>query len=166
MGGGTSLEVLTRLALLENAVQNLNQTLSEKLGIDKVVQSTSVTESGYAVDARELNASVTGTIANLIQNLNLNVVGMFKSYAYIDRPFDFNDPTIPAGIYRIQTGDMVLNRPANVSVDWGNVMVIKANGWDTLAMVVFTLTQGIYFRSGVVGNWTDFPWEKITSIIL
>ena len=46
----------------------------EKLNIDKITQSTAVNQDGYALDAREKNASISGTMANQISALNTNLV--------------------------------------------------------------------------------------------
>ncbi|RHS29075.1 tail fiber domain-containing protein [Roseburia sp. AF12-17LB] len=45
----------------------------EKLNIDKITQSTAVNQDGYALDAREKNASISGTMANQISKLKTDV---------------------------------------------------------------------------------------------
>lgn len=66
IGGGESKTLLERMAALESGLAGLKTELQGKLNMDRVTQSTSVTEAGYVVDARELNASIGGTLASRV----------------------------------------------------------------------------------------------------
>ena len=64
--GGESKTLLEHMAALESGLAGLKTELQGKLNMDRVTQSTSVTEAGYVVDARELNASIGGTLASRV----------------------------------------------------------------------------------------------------
>lgn len=63
-GGGTSLELIERISALEDRVNNLS---SQKLDASNVVQGTSVTEAGYATDARQMNPTINGSLAGKVR---------------------------------------------------------------------------------------------------
>ena len=90
-----------------------------------------------------------------------------KSNDYNSSIFDFDDPTYPAGSYRI--GDNVLNSPNGADVYYGNVLVVRYNSSDTLAMLAFPY-QGnagkIYYRQGNEENWPTAPWYYFQSTIV
>ena len=74
---------------LNHMDEGIKKLDTEKLNIDKITQSTAVNQDGYALDAREKNASISGTMANQISELNTNLtnglnkkenINAFKSY--------------------------------------------------------------------------------------
>lgn len=58
------------LGHMDDGIKTLD---NEKLNIDKITQSTAVNQDGYVLDAREKNASISGTMANQISGLNTNI---------------------------------------------------------------------------------------------
>lgn len=58
---------------LNHMDEGIKKLDTEKLNIDKITQSTAVNQDGYALDAREKNASISGTMANQISGLNTNI---------------------------------------------------------------------------------------------
>lgn len=58
---------------LNHMDEGIKKLDTEKLNIDKITQSTAVNQDGYALDAREKNASISGTMANQISELNKNI---------------------------------------------------------------------------------------------
>ena len=73
MGGGTSLEVLSRIAVLEKEISDLKQTIAtpDTYGLSKITDATDVTENnGLVLGAVQNNASVPGTLANKIQSIS------------------------------------------------------------------------------------------------
>lgn len=92
-----------------------------------------------------------------------------KSNDYNLSIFDFDDATYPAGSYRIGENDNVLNSPNGSDVYYGNVLVVRYNGSDTLAMLVFPY-QGnagkIYYRQGNTGEWPTAKWYYFQGTIV
>ena len=58
------------LGHMDDGIKTLD---NEKLNIDKITQSTAVNQDGYVLDAREKNASISGTMANQISKLSTDV---------------------------------------------------------------------------------------------
>lgn len=77
MGGGTSQPVLDRIRDLENKYESLAQALPGKLDASKVTSSTTVTEMGYAADARQLNPAVAGSLAGQVQSIKDNEANLY-----------------------------------------------------------------------------------------
>ena len=72
-GGGTSLEALSRIAVLEKELSDLKQTIAtpDTYGLSKITDATDVTENnGLVLGAVQNNASVPGTLANKIQSIS------------------------------------------------------------------------------------------------
>lgn len=59
---------------LNHMDEGIKKLDTEKLNIDKITQSAAVNQDGYALDAREKNASISGTMANQISELNTKIV--------------------------------------------------------------------------------------------
>lgn len=57
------------IAELNTAKTQILSELQGKLAVSRVTQSASVTESGWAVDARELNANIANTLASRIKSI-------------------------------------------------------------------------------------------------
>lgn len=87
-GGGTSVELLARIALLEQKVQDLQNAVPNKLDAGKVTMALDVTQEGYAVDARQMNANTPGTMSNRLQVVEK---GQFVQKGV---EYHFNAPTI------------------------------------------------------------------------
>ena len=82
-----------------------------------------------------------------------------KTLSYNLQAFDFNDPTHLAGSYRIGKDDDVINPPGN-SMHYGNVLVIRGGGEDTLAMLAFPFDDKgkFYYRQGNDKQWPTASW--------
>ena len=136
MGGGTSLEVLVRLAALESQVADLTESLGaaneeirrlENLkaaydhpGLARLCNSQTVTESeGLVLPASENNAGLDGTLANRIEKIN-NQFGRRVS-KFTSNPADFLDgKNFTFTIVNGTSNDYV---PAESSGDkWWNVL--------------------------------------------
>lgn len=92
-----------------------------------------------------------------------------KSNDYNLSIFDFDDPTYPAGSYRIGENDNVLNPPNGSDVYYSNVLVVRYNGSDTLAMLVFPYqgnTGKIYCRQGNTAEWPTAKWYYFQGTIV
>lgn len=70
-----------------------------KLDRDKVTQSSAVTEPGFAVDARELNAGTEGTLAHGLNGIKdlLKASAAYKGKTSITSFLDASDDKSPAG---------------------------------------------------------------------
>ena len=79
-GGGTSQSVLDRIKDLENKYESLAQALTGKLDASKVTGATTVTEIGYAADARQLNPAVAGSLAGKVKNTEEMVKGLHSVF--------------------------------------------------------------------------------------
>lgn len=92
-----------------------------------------------------------------------------KTLGYNLQAFDFNDPTYPAGSYRIGENDNVLNPPNGTDVYYSNVLVVRHNGSDTLAMLAFPYkdnTGKIYYRQGNEETWPTAPWYYFQGMLV
>ena len=77
--GGVIKTLIDRMAALESGLAGLKTELQGRLSTDKVTRSGAVTEPGWAVDARELNAATAGTLANRVSGIQ-DRIGHFQSY--------------------------------------------------------------------------------------
>lgn len=83
--------------------------------------------------------------------------------------FDFNDPSYPSGSYRL--GLSPANSPGDGLGDglgYGNVLVVRNNSSDTLAMLAFpfTNTGRFYYRQGNEVQWPTAPWYYFQGTIV
>ena len=92
-----------------------------------------------------------------------------KSNDYNFTIFDFDDPTYPAGSYRIGENANVLNPPNGTDVYYSNVLVVRYNGSDTIAMLAFPYqdnTGKIYYRQGNAAEWPTAKWYYFQGAIV
>lgn len=87
------------------------------------------------------------------------------AYNYNLTPFDFNNTGYAPGVYRLGAPENILNAPTSQAA-YGNVLVVRNPGADTLAMVLFPYslsTQNPYiaFKSTRESSWTSISWFKI-----
>ena len=73
--------------------------------------------------------------------------------------FDFNNPDYEAGCYRLGSSENIANSPIQ-NMNYGNVLVIRENSYNTLAMLAFPFNQSgrILYRQGNVDEWPTAPW--------
>lgn len=55
----------------------LKEQLQKRIQLEKITESTNITEQGYVCDARVLNPQITGTLANTVESLKENVDSRF-----------------------------------------------------------------------------------------
>ena len=104
-----------------------------------------------------------------VNGLNSDSTYFMKSNYYNFTIFDFDDPTYPAGSYRIGENDNVLNPPNGGDVYYSNVLVVRHNDSDTLAMLAFPYqdnTGKIYYRQANTAEWPTAKWYYFQGTIV
>lgn len=101
MWGGANQSIIERVEHLESTVSTLADSIKQKLDTSRVTQLKSVTQPGYAVDARELNASLSGTVANEMERMNESLSGCSRLFGgqMINSESDLNDYSSPGNYY-------------------------------------------------------------------
>ena len=95
-----------------------------------------------------------------ITGLNSDAI---KQFNYTATVFDFDDPSYEAGMYRLGSATYLQNSPSEY-MNYGNVLVVRNNGIDTLAMLAFTFNQrGIFFKSSNESSWADGEWDSFAT---
>ena len=101
MWGGVNNGILERIEAVESEIPDIKSQMALKLPADRVTDSASITEPGWALDAREKNGALEGTLAGRIEeisNLSLKYHGTsFENYV-----MKYTDFPVP-GIYQIGT---------------------------------------------------------------
>lgn len=127
-----------------NNVIKLADTLKEKINgafpAANVVNNQITTETGYALDARQANPNLDGTLAKQLSDLNgsLNDVNNFKVRKVIDNWSSSSQVSGGCGIYRINTiEDKFYNLISKNVTTFKNVgdytlMIFSWNGLETL----------------------------------
>lgn len=72
----TIQQLQQNLQALQQSSQQLQQQLTGKLDTTKVTRASDITQTGWAVDARELNASISGSLAEKIDKTSQKITGM------------------------------------------------------------------------------------------
>lgn len=116
--GGADRDLRKQVEDLKAEMKSLRSELSRKMDAARVTQSTSITQAGYAVDARQLNAAMDGTVAASVSKLE-DRLGKIVFGTYCPDPGgkDFADiPVKPAevrdGMILAVNGDSVVWRGA------------------------------------------------------
>lgn len=136
MGGGITQPVIDRITELEKKVNQINNALPGKLDASKVTNSTTVTEQGYAADARQLNPAVGGSLANSLQKqgdeidkcikrvgigvFNANVFWDIGDQSLIHSKYDYV-PVIPATshfVFLVTFWDSVVHSVTALPIDY------------------------------------------------
>lgn len=132
------------IAELSTAKENILAELANKLNVDSVTQSTSVTTAGYAVDARELNASISGSLAKKIKSLE---TGAFTGHG----TYVFDGNSLPAnlfGVYSVnQNIGAVIGFPANYGTVLAFYSLLLFFPWFSCDLLVNINTNGAW------GGW-------------
>lgn len=127
-----------------NNVIKLADTLKDKIGSalqpESIVNNQVTTETGYALDARQANPNLDGTLAKQISDLNsnLNDVNNFKVRKVIDNWSSSSQVSGGCGIYKINTiEDKFYNLISKNVTTFKNVgdytlMIFSWNGLETL----------------------------------
>lgn len=79
-------------------------------------------------------------------------------------PFDFDDPTTPAGFHRLSNTDSFKNSPIGIKIVYGNVIVSKVSNNDTTSMFVLPYDSSVViFKSGSTTSWGKNRWKTLVS---
>lgn len=143
---------ISTLGTVTQAIANLNSNVG---GIKGISSSAAITTQGqYALDAREKNASVNGTLANQIDVLNSNLT--------VDQIND-SDKTIldiilekaPQKTWNFYRTTLTNDAPA--IEDWTYVYVVIPMGFDIFLVVArrYATTNYVYQRIIISGQWFD-----------
>lgn len=127
-----------------NNVIKLADTLKDKIGSalqpESIVNNLTTTEAGFALDARQANPNVEGTLAKQISDLNgsLNALNNFKFRKFIDNWSSSSQVSGGCGIYKINTiEDKFYNLISKNVTTFKNVgdytlIIFSWNGLETL----------------------------------
>ena len=125
----------------------------KKFDISRVVANRNITEPGFTMDGK----TAVDWFTELTGKLGSSTV--LKSYGK-SNIFDFNDASIPPGMYRLGGGNSILNPPGN-NITYGNVLVIRHPSLDTLSMLAFSYgTKKIYYRTGTTVTFPNNEWDS------
>lgn len=110
-------------------------------GKPAIVNNNTATEAGSALDARQANPTIEGTMANQISQLNNDLNTNMLDISYIPKTFKlFNDVPLTTGIHVYCVtgyGDPVADSPYPNSDGWWNIIQFGVDGNGSL----FRLTQ-------------------------
>lgn len=99
---------------------------SDLLGKPAIVNNNTATEAGSALDARQANPTIEGTMANQISQLNSDLNTNMLDISYIPRTFKlFNDVPLTTGIHVYCVaggGDPISDSPYPNLDGWWNVI--------------------------------------------
>lgn len=163
IGGGITQSVLDRITDLENRLENVTNMLQGKLDKNKVKNSTTITEPGYATDARQLNPAVDGSLAGKVESLKNNDKNRYFLRGGVEIPpgADLNNYK-DTGNYCCPYNDVVaqlLNSPTSSAF---TLKIEFGSGTDYPIQTLREFDRGyIYFRSFFPGaNGTDGKWNE------
>ena len=134
-----------------NNVIKLADALKDKIGSalqpESIVNNLTTTEAGFALDARQANPNVEGTLAKQISDLNgsLNDLNNFKFRKVIDNWSSSSQVSGGCGIYKINTiEDKFYNLISK------NVTTFKNVGDYTLIIFSWNGLETLYYSSGLL----------------
>lgn len=128
-----------------NNVIKLADALKEKIGSalqpESIVNNQVTTEAGFALDARQANPNIDGTLAKQVSDLNGSLNTNMLDISYIPKTFKlFNDVPLTTGIHVYCVtgyGDPVADSPYPNLDGWWNIIQFGVDGNGSL----FRLTQ-------------------------
>lgn len=124
----------------------------DKLDKSKVVNNQTTTEDGYALDARQANPNIDGTLAKQVADLN----GSLGTFDFIPDGSNLNYYT--SGVYMIGDANKLENSPG---ASWSILIAFGSNFIYSLQIVISVLDSknSIYVRTKTETNkWC--PWFK------
>lgn len=134
-----------------NNVIKLADALKDKIGSalqpESIVNNLTTTEAGFALDARQANPNVEGTLAKQISDLNgsLNALNNFKFRKVIDNWSSSSQVSGGCGIYKINTiEDKFYNLISK------NVTTFKNVGDYTLIIFLWNGLETLNYSSGLL----------------
>lgn len=148
---------------LNGDVAELKKTINGALPAANVVNNQTTTEGGYALDARQANPNINGTLAKQISDLNGSLNNIILANEVIIDPLDINN--LKNKLY--MTNPNTKNLPDGR--DYGFLFVVGADGnkWRLLILIPTSL-QAIYinhynaYGDPAIG-WIG--WHKISQFI-
>lgn len=133
-----------------------NPTLKEQIGSalqpESIVNNQTTTKAGFALDARQANPNIDGTLAKQISDLN----GSLGTCDFIPNGSNLNYYT--SGVYMIGEADKLENSPG---ASWSILIAFGANSIYSVQIVIGVLDSqnNIYVRSKKeTGEWC--AWFK------
>mgnify|MGYP000312040042 CR=1 FL=1 len=139
-----------------NNVIKLADTLKEKIGSalqpESIVNNQITTVEGFALDARQANPNLDGTLAKQISDLN----GYLGTFDFIPDGSNLNYYT--SGVYMIGDTDKLENSPG---VSWSVLIAFGSNSIYSVQTVISVIDSknSIYVRTRTERNeWC--PWFK------
>jgi hypothetical protein len=137
-------------------VIKLADALKDKIGSalqpESIVNNQVTTETGYALDARQANPNLDGTLAKQISDLN----GYLGTFDFIPDGSNLNYYT--SGVYMIGDTDKLENSPG---VSWSVLIAFGSNSIYSVQTVISVIDSknSIYVRTRTERNeWC--PWFK------
>lgn len=137
-------------------VIKLADALKDKIGSalqpESIVNNQVTTETGYALDARQANPNLDGTLAKQISDLN----GSLGTFDFIPDGSNLNYYT--SGVYMIGDTDKLENSPG---VSWSMLIAFGSNSIYSVQTVISVIDSknSIYVRTKTERNeWC--PWFK------
>ena len=124
----------------------------DKLDKSKVVNNQTTTKAGYALDARQANPNIDGTLAKQVADLN----GSLGTFDFIPDGSNLNYYT--SGVYMIGNTDKLENSPG---VSWSILIAFGSNFIYSVQIVISVLDSknSIYVRTKTETNkWCS--WFK------
>lgn len=133
----------------------------DKLDKSKVVNNQTTTEAGYALDARQANPNIDGTLAKQVADLNgsLNDLNNFKFRKIIDNWSSASQVSDGCGIYRIGTiednfySSIAKNIKIFQNVGDYSLIIFSWNGLETLRFGAGLLTSPRSTTISLVQVW-------------
>ena len=139
-------------------VAELKAEVANKLDKDNVVNNQTTTEAGFALDARQANPNIDGTLAKQVADLNGSLNDIVLAEEVIIDPLDINN--LKNKLY--MTNITTKNLPDGC--DYGFLFVVGAenNKWRLLIFIPTSL-QGIYinFYNAYAAPAGWHGWNKI-----
>lgn len=165
VGGGMSPSEKDRLAALEQKVAQLEAGMAttENYGLAKISESEAVTEtdSGLVLGAREKNAAIEGTIANLMQQSQSDISEIFRKF-FTFRSWTGNfDAVSQTGLYQYSGGGGT-GIPEKDA--YGMLLHLQGGSYRIqLFFGIHPLYRNMYYRdsSSLSGEYRD--WKKMNA---
>ena len=152
IGNGNDLEKLKNHILISS---DGSVALYSNIFGSLVCYKLQLEPSGTITLYKSNNGGVTFGESNTI----LNGFNTHLMKTYQQATFDFNNTDYEAGCYRLGSSESIVNSPIQ-NMNYGNVLVIRENSYNTLAMLAFPFNQNgrILYRQGNVDEWATAQW--------
>lgn len=143
----------TKVIALAKTLQTKIGTIDNMLPKANVLNNNTTTKAGFALDARQANPNVKGTMAASIAQINSNLA----NYLNFDGSKQFWNPVLD--INKFYTGIALFNETVTNLPTKSWYLVLSAGVSDTRVQIAWELwTSKQYFRhvvSGAIGAWQE-----------